>query len=172
MADQSVRDRLPLLLGGGPGRSLVGRARDGRELLDPHGATGVVRESGARDTDSAAPTATVEMRSSSGAVVASFASAMLVFSVVSMSWARARRPKVRCTSPEWSASSVNTPAPRFTLTDQDGTTYSLNEHAGHYTLLTFLDPSAGPTVHSWRPNCVRCEATFHRRQTRHRCGRG
>jgi cytochrome oxidase Cu insertion factor (SCO1/SenC/PrrC family) len=83
----------------------------------------------------------VEMRSSSGAVVASFASAMLVFSVVSMSWASgASAESTLYLAQNGPASSVNTPAPRFTLTDQDGTTYSLNEHAGHYTLLTFLDP--------------------------------
>jgi len=74
-------------------------------------------------------------------VVASFASAMLVFSVVSMSWASgASAESTLYLAQNGPASSVNTPAPRFTLTDQDGTTYSLNEHAGHYTLLTFLDP--------------------------------
>jgi cytochrome oxidase Cu insertion factor (SCO1/SenC/PrrC family) len=38
------------------------------------------------------------------------------------------------------AASVNTTAPGFTLTDQHGVTYSLDEHKTHYTLLTFLDP--------------------------------
>lgn len=38
------------------------------------------------------------------------------------------------------ATAVNTSAPAFTLTDQHGASYSLGEHVGHYTLMTFLDP--------------------------------
>lgn len=83
----------------------------------------------------------LEMRSSSGAVVASFASGMLMFSIVSMGWASgAAAESTLYLAQNGPASSVNTAAPRFTLTDQHGSTYSLNEHAGHYTLLTFLDP--------------------------------
>jgi cytochrome oxidase Cu insertion factor (SCO1/SenC/PrrC family) len=83
----------------------------------------------------------VEMRSSSGAVVASFASAMVLFSVVSMAWATgASAESTLFLAQNGPAASVNTVAPGFTLTDQHGATYSMNEHAGHYTLLTFLDP--------------------------------
>jgi cytochrome oxidase Cu insertion factor (SCO1/SenC/PrrC family) len=83
----------------------------------------------------------VEMRSSSGAVVASFASAMVLFSVVSMAWATgASAESTLFLAQNGPAASVNTRAPGFTLTDQHGLTYSLNEHAGNYTLLTFLDP--------------------------------
>jgi cytochrome oxidase Cu insertion factor (SCO1/SenC/PrrC family) len=83
----------------------------------------------------------IEMRSSSGAVVASFASAMVLFSAVSMGWATgASAESTLFLAQNGPAASVNTAAPGFTLTDQHGATYSLNEHAGHYTLLTFLDP--------------------------------
>jgi cytochrome oxidase Cu insertion factor (SCO1/SenC/PrrC family) len=83
----------------------------------------------------------VEMRSSSGAVVASFASAMVLFSVVSMGWATgAAAENTLFLAQNGPAASVNTSAPGFTLTDQFGATYSMNEHKGHYTLLTFLDP--------------------------------
>jgi cytochrome oxidase Cu insertion factor (SCO1/SenC/PrrC family) len=83
----------------------------------------------------------VEMRSSSGAVVASFASAMVLFSVVSMAWASgASAESTLFLAQNGPAASVNTRAPGFTLTDQHGASYSMNEHAGHYTLLTFLDP--------------------------------
>jgi cytochrome oxidase Cu insertion factor (SCO1/SenC/PrrC family) len=83
----------------------------------------------------------VEMRSSSGAVVASFASAMVLFAVVSMGWATgAAAESTLFLAQNGPAASVNTHAPGFTLTDQYGATYSMNEHAGHYTLLTFLDP--------------------------------
>lgn len=83
----------------------------------------------------------IEMRSSSGAVVASFASAMVLFSAVSMGWATgAAAESTLFLAQNGPAASVNTAAPGFTLTDQHGATYSLNEHAGHYTLLTFLDP--------------------------------
>jgi cytochrome oxidase Cu insertion factor (SCO1/SenC/PrrC family) len=83
----------------------------------------------------------VEMRSSSGAVLASFASSMIFFAVVSMGWASvASAESTLFLAQNGPASSVDTVAPHFTLTDQDGATYSLGEHAGHYTLLTFLDP--------------------------------
>jgi cytochrome oxidase Cu insertion factor (SCO1/SenC/PrrC family) len=81
------------------------------------------------------------MRSSTGAVVASFASAMVLFSVVSMAWATgASAESTLFLAQNGPAASVNAHAPGFTLTDQDGAAYSMNEHAGHYTLLTFLDP--------------------------------
>jgi cytochrome oxidase Cu insertion factor (SCO1/SenC/PrrC family) len=83
----------------------------------------------------------VEMRSSSGAVLASFASAMILFSVVSMGWASAASAEnTLFLAQNGPAASVDTVAPVFTLTDQHGATYSLGEHSGRYTLLTFLDP--------------------------------
>ncbi len=83
----------------------------------------------------------VEMRSSSGAVVASFASAMVLFAAVSMGWATgAAAESTLFLAQNGPAASVNTRAPGFTLTDQHGATYSMDEHAGHFTLLTFLDP--------------------------------
>ena len=72
---------------------------------------------------------------------ASFASAMVLFSVVSMAWATgASAESTLFLAQNGPAASVNTQAAVFTLTDQHGATYSLDEHAGHYTLLTFLDP--------------------------------
>jgi len=82
-----------------------------------------------------------EMRSSSGAVVAIFASAAVVFSVVSMGWASfVGAENTFFVARNGSASQVNYPAPRFTLTDQFDHPYRLGEHPGRYTLLTFLDP--------------------------------
>ena len=82
-----------------------------------------------------------EMRSSSGAVAAIFASAAIVFSVVSMGWASfAGAENTFFLARNGSASQVNSSAPGFTLTDQFGSPYTLGEHRGHYTLLTFLDP--------------------------------
>lgn len=82
-----------------------------------------------------------ELRSSSGAVVASFAAGMLAFSVGSMGWASvASAENTLYLAQNGTASAVNTQAPGFTATDQSGATYHLGEHAGHYTLLTFLDP--------------------------------
>jgi cytochrome oxidase Cu insertion factor (SCO1/SenC/PrrC family) len=82
-----------------------------------------------------------EMRSSSGAVVASFASGMVLFSIVSMGWATgASAESTLFLAQNGPAASVNAAASSFTLTDQHGAPYSINEHAGHYTLLTFLDP--------------------------------
>ena len=82
-----------------------------------------------------------EMRSSSGAVAAIFASAAIIVSVVSMGWASlAGAENTFFLAQNGSASQVNSPAPGFTLTDQFARPYSLGEHQGHYTLLTFLDP--------------------------------
>jgi cytochrome oxidase Cu insertion factor (SCO1/SenC/PrrC family) len=83
----------------------------------------------------------LEMRSSSGAVVASFASAMILFSALSMGWASvASAESTLFLAQNGPAAAVNTVAPVFTLTDQVHATYSLGEHSGRYTLLTFLDP--------------------------------
>ena len=112
LADARAGHRLPVLLGGRRGRSLLGRARHGRQLLDPPGGAGVVRESGAPDAlRRCARHLPVEMRSSSGAVVASFASAMVLFSVVSMGWATgAAAESTLFLAQNGPAASVNTPS--------------------------------------------------------------
>ena len=84
-----------------------------------------------------------EMRNLSGAVIASFAAAAIVFSVFSMAWASViSQPEnaifIAVNGP---AQEVKTIAPTFTLTDQFAKPYSLNEHKGNYTLLSFLDPT-------------------------------
>ncbi len=82
-----------------------------------------------------------EMRSSSGAVAASFASAAVLFSVVSFGWSSlASAENTFFLAQNGSASQVSGPAPHFTLVDQNGAPYTLGEHPGRYTLLTFLDP--------------------------------
>jgi cytochrome oxidase Cu insertion factor (SCO1/SenC/PrrC family) len=82
-----------------------------------------------------------ELRSSSGAVLASFATGMVVFSVVSMGLATfASAENTLYLAQNGPASAVNTAAPRFTATAQSGSSFTLGEHPGHYTLLTFLDP--------------------------------
>ena len=82
-----------------------------------------------------------EFRSSSGAVVAAFAVAMVAFSVVSMGVASlsAAEPTL-FVAQNGTAAAVNTKAPVFTLTDQYDRPFRLEEHKGRYTLLTFLDP--------------------------------
>ncbi|MCU1363762.1 MAG: hypothetical protein JWM55_1590 [Acidimicrobiaceae bacterium] len=82
-----------------------------------------------------------ELRSSSGAVVAAFAAAMVAFSVVSMGVASvsAAEPTL-FVAQNGPASAANTTAPTFTLTDQYDHSFTLGEHKGRYTLLTFLDP--------------------------------
>ncbi|MFZ0768881.1 MAG: SCO family protein [Acidimicrobiales bacterium] len=82
-----------------------------------------------------------EFRSSSAAVVAAFACAMVAFSVVSMGVASvsAAEPTL-FVAQNGTAAAVNTKAPIFTLTDQFDKPYTLEEHKGRYTLLTFLDP--------------------------------
>jgi cytochrome oxidase Cu insertion factor (SCO1/SenC/PrrC family) len=84
-----------------------------------------------------------ELRSLSGGVVASFATAMIVFSVASMAWATTQ--PIEKTFYEAANGLASHPvasevAPPFTLTDQNGKTYTLGEHRDHYVLLTFLDP--------------------------------
>jgi cytochrome oxidase Cu insertion factor (SCO1/SenC/PrrC family) len=82
-----------------------------------------------------------EFRSSTGAVVASFASGMILFSVVSMGIASvsAAEPTL-FVAQNGPAAPVNTKAPVFTLTDQRDQAFRLGEHKGRYILLTFLDP--------------------------------
>jgi cytochrome oxidase Cu insertion factor (SCO1/SenC/PrrC family) len=83
-----------------------------------------------------------EMRSSTGSVLAVFASAMVVFSVVSMGLATVSSAESTFyVAQNGSAVQVNTVAPKFTLTDQFDQSYTLGEHAGRFTLLTFLDPT-------------------------------
>ena len=82
-----------------------------------------------------------EMRSSSGAVAASFAAAMMIVSVTSGAWSSfASAENSFYLAQNGSASSLNSAAPSFTLIDQHGAPYRLGEHRGRYTLLTFLDP--------------------------------
>jgi cytochrome oxidase Cu insertion factor (SCO1/SenC/PrrC family) len=82
-----------------------------------------------------------ELTSSTGAVVATFATAMILYSTVLMassSFASAETTLYQAQNGP--ASATTTKAPAFTLTDQFDKTYSLGEHPGHVTLLTFLDP--------------------------------
>jgi hypothetical protein len=82
-----------------------------------------------------------EMRSSTGAVAASFASAAILFSLTSFGWTSlASAENTFFLARNGSASQVSGPAPSFTLIDQKGAPYTLGEHPGRYTLLTFLDP--------------------------------
>jgi cytochrome oxidase Cu insertion factor (SCO1/SenC/PrrC family) len=83
-----------------------------------------------------------ELRSSSGAVLASFAAAMVIFSVVTMSWASAVSPPepTQFLAIDGPAQPTNAAAPSFTLTDQFNHSFRLEGHKGYYTLLTFLDP--------------------------------
>jgi cytochrome oxidase Cu insertion factor (SCO1/SenC/PrrC family) len=82
-----------------------------------------------------------EITSSAGAVVATFASAMVLFSAITMvgaTFASAETTLFEAQNGPASATSVK--APTFTLSDQFNKSYSLGEHAGRVTLLTFLDP--------------------------------
>lgn len=82
-----------------------------------------------------------EFRSASGAVVAAFATSMVLFSVVSMGLASvASAESTLYVAQNGSAQAINIKAGTFTLTDQFGRPYTLDEHKGRYTLLTFLDP--------------------------------
>jgi cytochrome oxidase Cu insertion factor (SCO1/SenC/PrrC family) len=82
-----------------------------------------------------------ELRSSSGAVLASFASAMVLFSVVSMGLATVASAEPTLFIAQNGVSvPADSKAPVFTLTDQFNQPFTLEEHAGRYTLLTFLDP--------------------------------
>jgi len=84
-----------------------------------------------------------ELRNLSGAVIAAFAGAAIIFSIGSMAWATvlSQPENAIFLAVNGPAQAVKTVAPTFTLTDQSGQAYSLNEHKGNYTLLSFLDPS-------------------------------
>jgi cytochrome oxidase Cu insertion factor (SCO1/SenC/PrrC family) len=66
---------------------------------------------------------------------------MVLFSVASMGVASvsAAEPSLY-EAQNGQASAADTPASTFTLTDQFDHSYTLGEHHGRYTLLTFLDP--------------------------------
>lgn len=82
-----------------------------------------------------------EMTDGAGAVVAIFASAMFAFAVVSMGLATSSGAESTLfLAQNGPASAANLPTHRFTLTDQFNQPYSLGEHRGRVTLLTFLDP--------------------------------
>jgi len=82
-----------------------------------------------------------EITSSVGAVVATFASAMILFSTFTMAGATfASAETTLYEAHNGPASATSVKAPTFTLTDQFDKTYSLGEHPGRVTLLTFLDP--------------------------------
>ena len=76
-----------------------------------------------------------------GSVVATFATAMVAFAVASMGVAMASPAENTVyIAQNGPVSPANTPAARFTLTDQYHQTYSLLEHPGRTTVLAFLDP--------------------------------
>ena len=82
-----------------------------------------------------------EMTSSAGAVVATFATAMILFSTVLMggtTFASAETTWYQAHNGPASATTLR--AATFTLTDQFNKTYSLGEHPKRVTLLTFIDP--------------------------------
>jgi cytochrome oxidase Cu insertion factor (SCO1/SenC/PrrC family) len=82
-----------------------------------------------------------ELTNSAGAVVATFGAAMIVTAAFSMSAAAIGGVETSLfLAQNGPASATNTPAPTFTLTDQFNQPFTLGEHAGHVTLLTFLDP--------------------------------
>jgi cytochrome oxidase Cu insertion factor (SCO1/SenC/PrrC family) len=82
-----------------------------------------------------------EMANSAGAVVATFAAAMIATSAIAMSWAPfAGAETTLFVAQNGPASPANATAPGFTLIDQFDHPYSLGEHRGRVTLLTFLDP--------------------------------
>ena len=82
-----------------------------------------------------------ELTNSTGAVVATFATAMIVYSSALMATsAFAGAETTLYQAQNGSATATSTSAPGFTLTDQFNKTYSLGEHSGSVTLLTFLDP--------------------------------
>ncbi len=82
-----------------------------------------------------------DVTSSAGAVVAIFAAAMILYSVFLMAFTPfASAETTLYQAQNGTATAASTKAPGFTLTDQFDQTYSLGEHRGTVTLLTFLDP--------------------------------
>lgn len=83
----------------------------------------------------------VEITNSAGAVVAVFASAMILFSSILMTGSTfAGAENTLYEAHNGTATQVSGKADHFTLTDQFNKTYTLGEHPSHVTLLTFLDP--------------------------------
>lgn len=83
----------------------------------------------------------LEITNGLGAVVATFATAMIATSAVVMLWAPSTGAEnTFFLAQNGSVSVANLPAHGFTLTDQYNQPYSLGEHPGRVTLLTFLDP--------------------------------
>lgn len=82
-----------------------------------------------------------DVRNSAGSVVAAFAAAMVVVASVAMGVAVATGTETTLfVAQNGPAKAVNAPAVPFTLTDQFSRAYTLGEHRGRVTLLTFLDP--------------------------------
>jgi cytochrome oxidase Cu insertion factor (SCO1/SenC/PrrC family) len=82
-----------------------------------------------------------EMTNSAGAVAATFASAMVLVSAAALLWAPFSGAETTLfLAQNGPVSAANTPARGFTLTDQYNRPYTLGEHRGRVTLLTFLDP--------------------------------
>lgn len=82
-----------------------------------------------------------ELTNSTGAVVATFAAAMIIYSTALMAASTVAGAETTLYQAQnGQASATSTKAPAFTLTDQFDRTYTLGEHPGNVTLLTFLDP--------------------------------
>ncbi|HVB71132.1 MAG TPA: SCO family protein [Acidimicrobiales bacterium] len=82
-----------------------------------------------------------EIASGVGAVVATFAAAMVLFSVVSMGVATASSTETTMfIAQNGPVSDASVTAPPFALTDQHNSTYRLGEHPGRVTIVSFLDP--------------------------------
>ena len=82
-----------------------------------------------------------EVASGVGAVVATFAAAMVLFSVASMGVATASATETTMfIAQNGPVSSADVTAPPIALTDQFDQPYRLGEHAGRVTVVSFLDP--------------------------------
>ncbi len=82
-----------------------------------------------------------EIRSQTGAVIASFAAAMTGVAGVSMALAPLTAAETTFyLAANGSTTVVNAPAPNFSLVDQTGQRVSLSPSGGEWTLLSFLDP--------------------------------
>ncbi len=83
-----------------------------------------------------------ELTNGIGSVLATFAAAMIATSIVSMFVATtiSATENTFYLASGQSPSALNAKAPSFTLTDQFDKRYSLGEHKGYVTLITFLDP--------------------------------
>ncbi len=83
-----------------------------------------------------------DVLSSTGSVVAAFAVAMVLVASVAMGASTVSGAETTLfLADNGPATAVNAPAKPFTLTDQFAHRYTLGEHHGRLTLLTFLDPN-------------------------------